>query len=117
MAETVANTYRQMAATPPQQAEVNRWTAHLATNLTAMQNDPVNRAGAMLEAMQDGNTPMMILELDAMLAKVTPDTVQQRFADAYPLADDLIFVAVSSDAAALPGACIILQPQDVFDCP
>lgn len=117
VAETVANTYRQMAATPPQQAEVNRWTAHLATNLTAMQNDPVNRAGAMLEAMQDGNTPMMILELDAMLAKVTPDTVQQRFADAYPLADDLIFVAVSSDAAALPGACIILQPQDVFDCP
>ena len=115
--EAVLNTYRQMATQPPALPELQRWTGQLGANLTALQNDPVNRAGAMLESMLDGNNPMVILKLDAMLEKVTPESVQQRFASAYPAAENLIFVAISPDANALPGACVISQPKDVLSCP
>ena len=115
--QAVTNAYTRMAMQPASDAEVARWTGQLDTNLTAVKNDPVNRASAMLESMQDGNTPMAILGLDAMLANVTPATVQQRFASAYPPATGLIFVAISPDATALPGACVITQPKEVFACP
>ena len=115
--QAVITAYTRMATQPPDPTELARWTGKLATSLAAVENDAANRAGAMLESMLDGNNPMVILQLNAMLTKVTPESVQQRFATAYAPAADLIFVAISPDAAALPGACVILQPKDVLNCP
>lgn len=115
--ETAIKTYAQMGSQPAQTAELTRWSAQLASNLSGVKNDPANRAGAMLEAMLDGNNPLLILDLEAMLAKVTPESVQHRFAAAYAPASDLIFVAISPDPNVLPGACVISQPQDVLACP
>ncbi len=114
---SVIDSYGQMATQAPDKARLARWTAQLATSLAAVKNDPANRASAMLEAMTDGNSPLVVLELETMLAKVTPESVQQRFASAYPAPGDLIFVAISPDATAMPGACVILQPKDVLTCP
>ena len=114
---SVIDSYGLMATGAPDKAQLSRWTAQLATSLAAVKNDPANRASAMLEAMTDGNSPLVVLELEGMLAKVTPESVQQRFATAYPASSDLIFVAISPDATAMPGACVILQPKDVLTCP
>lgn len=113
----VTQAYAQMASQPQPQSELTRWADKLAASLASVENDPTNRAGAMLESMIDGNNPMVILQLEDMLSKVTPTTVQQRFASAFAPARDLIFVAISPDAKAMPNACIILQPKDVLDCP
>ena len=115
--EGVIKTYVAMTTTAPAKDQLARWTAHLASNLAAVKNNAANRAGAMLESMMDGNSPAAILQLDAMLTKVTPESVQARFAATYASPSDLIFVAISPDATALPGACVILQPKDVLNCP
>ena len=80
-------------------------------------NNPANRAAALLESMLDGNGALAMLELNAMVGNVSPESIKARFATAYAPVSQLIFVAISADASALPGACVIAQPKDVLACP
>ena len=70
-----------------------------------------------LMAILDGQDPSLALTLPALLDEVTEATVQARAASAFPKAETLIVLAVSPDAAALPGACVITAPVQASDCP
>lgn len=78
--------------------------------------EPVSASFSALMAVLDGQDPNMVLMLPAMLDKVTDATVQARAALAFPKADSLIVLAISPDAEALPGACVINSPREAVNC-
>jgi hypothetical protein len=57
------------------------------------------------------------LNLKKELEAVTSDAVKARLNESYPKPDDFLMVAISPDATALPGACVIESPQDAVKCP
>ena len=64
-----------------------------------------------------GGDPFAITRMQALLGRVTPASIQDRWATKYPAADQAMVMVVSPDAAALPGACVIAQAKDVLACP
>ncbi|WP_299548651.1 insulinase family protein [uncultured Tateyamaria sp.] len=78
--------------------------------------DPVAASTSALMALLDDQDPSVALDLASELDRVTSETLRQRLANAFPAAQDFIIVAVSSDADALPNACVISEPRDVLDC-
>ena len=79
--------------------------------------DPMAASFSALMALLDGQNPDIALTLPSLLEKVTDATVQSRAASAFPAADQLIVLAVSPDAAALPGACVITSAAEAASCP
>ena len=71
---------------------------------------------AALMALLDGQDASLALTLPSLLDKVTDATVQARAASAFPKAETLIVLAVSPDASALPGACVITSPSEAANC-
>ncbi|MCY1708416.1 insulinase family protein [Pannonibacter sp. SL95] len=71
---------------------------------------------AALMAMMDGQDPNFALTLSSLSKKVTEATVRARAASAFPKAEELIILAVSPDAKALPGACVITSPAEAAKC-
>ena len=69
-----------------------------------------------LMAILDGQDPNLALTLPSILDKVTDATIKARAAAAFPKAEELIVLAVSPDAAALPGACVITSPAEAANC-
>ena len=69
-----------------------------------------------LMAILDGQDPNLALTLPSLLDKVTDATVRARAASAFPKAESLIVLAVSPDASALPGACVITSPAEAANC-
>ena len=69
-----------------------------------------------LMAILDGQDASLALTLQSLLDKVTDTTVQARAASAFPKAETLIVLAVSPDASALPGACVITSPAEAANC-
>ena len=77
---------------------------------------PGDASFTALMAVLDGQDAGLALTLTAMLDKVTGATVEARATSAFPKAEDLIVLAVSPDASALPGACVIRSPADAVRC-
>ena len=73
-------------------------------------------SAAVIQSNLDGHDPREALEFDERMGSVTSETVRERLDASYPSADDFIVIAVSSDADALPGACVISHPIDAADC-
>ena len=69
-----------------------------------------------LMAILDGQGANLALTMPALLDKVTDATVQARAASAFPKAETMIVLAVSPDASALPGACVITSPAEAVNC-
>lgn len=69
-----------------------------------------------LMAVIDEQDPNMALTLLSFLEKVTKASVKERAAIAFPKADQLVVLAVSPDANALPGACVIAAPKEALNC-
>jgi predicted Zn-dependent peptidase len=69
-----------------------------------------------LIAILDGQDANLALSLVSLLDQVTDATVQARAASAFPKAERLIVLAVSPDASALPGACVITSPAEAANC-
>jgi zinc protease len=69
-----------------------------------------------LMAILDGQDANLALTLPLLLDKVTTETIEARAASAFPKAEKLIVLAVSPDAAALPGACVITSPAEAVNC-
>lgn len=74
-------------------------------------------ARTMLELALDGRDPSDAPRLGELLESVTAQDVQERLASVFPSGDDLIVVAASPDASALPGACVITKIEQVAQCP
>ena len=69
-----------------------------------------------LMAILDGKAANLALTLPALLDQVTNSTIEARASSAFPKADALIVLAVSPDASALPGACVITSPAEAANC-
>lgn len=74
-------------------------------------------ARTILELALDGLDPSDAPRLGELLESVTAQDVQERLISVFPSVTDLIVVAASSDASALPGACIITEIKQVAQCP
>ncbi|MDD7973818.1 M16 family metallopeptidase [Roseinatronobacter alkalisoli] len=69
-----------------------------------------------LEATLDGFPTGHSLNIIDMLDALTAADLRNRLQGHWPHAQDFVIMAVSPDAAALPGACVITRPEDAKDC-
>lgn len=74
-------------------------------------------ARTMLEFALDARDPSDAPRMGELLESVTAQDVQKRLATVFPSGDDLIVIAASPDATALPGACVITEIEQVAQCP
>ncbi len=87
-----------------------------AANFASLSDFVVDLANSELQSALDGHPEGRALGLNAELDSVTPDDLDQRLRSAFPSADDMIVIAVSPDADALVGACVIQKPIEAMDC-
>ena len=79
--------------------------------------DDVRRtAYSALVGMLDGLDPAISLRIEEELDRVSADSIMARLTDKYPASEDFILVAISPDAAALPGACVIKTAAEAVGC-
>lgn len=115
--DLVLKTYDDMAHKPLDSATVERWRDVLADGFAQLRDDTTNRATTMVGSMIYGYDPLTFEQSPQWIAALTPDSLMARYAKDYPKADALTVIAVSPDANALPGACVITAPRDVLMCP
>ena len=115
--DLVVKTYGSLFTTPVSPAQLERWKSGVAAQLQQSSTDAANRSYAMIESMLDKVDPLRVLQLPAMLAQSTPESVMARVQAHYSPAEALLIIAVSPDATALPGACVILRPAEAVNCP
>lgn len=73
-------------------------------------------ARTILQLVLDGRDPGDVPRLNELLAAITAKDVEERLASVFPQGSNLIVVAVSPDANALPGACVITEIEQVQQC-
>lgn len=78
--------------------------------------EPTALAQSALFALLDGRDPGIALELDGLLEAVNHRSLSLRLAEAFPAADQWVVIAVSAEADALEGACVITAPAQAADC-
>ena len=78
--------------------------------------DPVSASFSAMMALLDGRAPNLALTLPAVLSSVSEETLRTRVESAFPSANSLIALAVSPDATALPGACVVQAPAEAVKC-
>ena len=91
--------------------------APLEARFSELADFVVDQARSELQSALDGHSPGRSLELNDVVAAVTEDTVTARLRDEFPAPDGFIVIAVSPDADAFPGACVILAPREATNCP
>ncbi len=73
-------------------------------------------AQVIMELALDGRDTTQAPNLHALFEEVTTETVKARLIDSFPPASELMVFAVSPDANALPGACVITMIEEAADC-
>jgi zinc protease len=91
--------------------------APFAANLSEMPDFIIDLARSELQSQLDGYAPGRALQMPEELDAVTETSLLERLRAAYPAPDDFIIIAVSPDADALPGACVIATPPEAAACP
>ena len=91
--------------------------ASLAANFAELPDFVVDQARSELQSALNGFETGRSLRLTDELQAVTEGTLMDRLSSALPQAQDFIVIAVSPDADALPGACVIRTPSAAADCP
>lgn len=116
-AETaLRDSYAQLRAkAAPLHAEQAR--ERMRASLEADRDDPSAAAAEALHAWATRQDLTILSDPAVFTAGLSAATAARRLRDAFPPADDLIIIAVSPDAAALPGACIITAPEQAARCP
>lgn len=77
----------------------------------------VDQARSELQSSLDGFPVGMSLQMLDELEAVSDNTVRERLKNDFPQIEDFIVIAVSSNANALPGACVIREPREAVSCP
>ncbi|MFN5826364.1 MAG: M16 family metallopeptidase [Rhodobacterales bacterium] len=115
-AETIVRTaYADFLKSPPM-GDLSERKSPFVTYGEETAKDPIAASFSAMNALFDGHDPYLALTLPSLLEKVTDATLWSRAASAFPSADQLIVLAVSPDAAALPGACVISTPEQAVNC-
>ena len=117
-AERIVRTaYDAFQAKGPDGGDIADWKAEFSHNLERSLASSPAIAVTALENELDGFPLMRILSLPDELDDVTVETVAGRLARAWPDSADFLMVAVSGDAEALAGACVITGLEQVRNCP
>lgn len=88
--------------------------APLASHFSEMAVLVAVQANSALESALDGYPPGRLLNEE--LEAVTESSLNERLDTAFPNADEFIVIAVSPEAEALPGACVIKAPREAAGC-
>lgn len=112
----ILQTYGDFYQNAPASAAVDSWKAVFRENLRKNSRNTSIQARVMLEGQMDGYSAANWPDIPAMLQDVSPESILNRVQTHYPRPDELMVIAVSPDANALPGACVISKPIQVKDC-
>ena len=97
--------------------ELEARKAPLAASFKELTDFVVDQAQSELLSALDGFDAGRSLRPTDELNAVTQHTLAQRLSSDFPNAEDFIVIAVSPNADALPGACVIRAPAEAADCP
>lgn len=115
-AETIVRTAYSEFLTDPTMGDLTARKEPFKANGEQTAKLPGAASISALMAILDGQDANLALTLPSLLDKVTDATVQARAASAFPKAETLVVLAVSPDASALPGACVITSPAETANC-
>jgi zinc protease len=115
-AETIVRTAYSDFLTAPKMGDLTARKEPFKGNGEQTATLPGAASFSALMAILDGQDPNLALTLPSLLDEVTDATVAARAASAFPKAETLIVLAVSPDASALPGACVITSPTEAANC-
>lgn len=115
-AETIVRTAYSEFLTAPKMGDLAARKEPFKANGEQTATLPGAASLSALMAILDEQDPNLAFSLPSLLDKVNDATVQARAASAFPKAQDLIVLAVSPDASALPGACVITFPAQAANC-
>lgn len=115
-AETIVRTSYSEFLNAPRMGDLTARKEPFKANGEQTASLPGAASFSALVAILDGQDPNMALTLSALLDKVNDETVASRASSAFPKAEALIILAVSPDASALPGACVITTPAEAANC-
>lgn len=115
--DMIVKIYGDMATVPLDPAQLTRWKDLLSDGFTQSIDDTTNRATVMVTSMLQGLDPFLFEKTPEWLASLDAQSVMRRYAQDYPTPQQVTIMAVSPDAAALAGACVITEPRAVLDCP
>lgn len=90
--------------------------APLRASFEQTRNYVMNQGRMELETTLDGFATGHSLTMLEMLNGLTMTDLRNRLQGHWPQAQDFVIMAVSPDADALPGACVITRAQDAKDC-
>lgn len=90
--------------------------APLRASFEQTRNYVMNQGRMELETTLDGFATGHSLAMLEMLDSLTTTDLRNRLQGHWPQAQDFVIMAVSPDADALPGACVITRPRDAKDC-
>lgn len=93
---------------------------NVQANLVQATTNNLKSVGAsaitLLELVLDKQDPQLAVNLGSAIETLTLEDLTNRLADSYPKADELLIVAASADANALPGACVIIDIEQIDQC-
>ena len=115
-AETIVRTAYSEFLTAPKMGDLTARKEPFKANGQQTATLPGAASFSALMAILDAQDPNLALTLPSLLDKVTDATVAARATSAFPKAETLIVLAVSPDASALPGACVITSPAEAVNC-
>ncbi len=78
--------------------------------------DPTVVANVIVDLLVSGQDPDRAVDFATFVNGIGEEDLRIHLSETYPAADDLMVFAVSADADALPGACIITEVVQVVDC-
>lgn len=115
-AETIVRAAYSAFLTAPRMGDLTARKEPFKANGEQTATLPVAASFTALMALLDGQDVNLALTLPSLLDKVTDATIEARAESAFPKAENLIVLAVSPDASALPGACVITSPAEAANC-
>ena len=78
--------------------------------------EPAGAADVAIHALETGQDLRLATAPDQLLAPVDFNGMMKRMAAVFPRPEALSVIAVSPDASALPGACVITSPEQAANC-
>ncbi|HEV8033693.1 insulinase family protein [Yoonia sp.] len=115
-AQVVRDAYADFKQTGPEGELADR-KQPLNTSFTGLSEFVIDLARSEIQSALDGFPVGRSLALVEELAEVSDTDIMNRLTDDFPGPDDFIVIAVSPNADALPGACVITTPSQAAGCP
>ena len=85
-------------------------------NVRENEVDPSVHSDSVLLSKVAGLERVHSLDIRPVFETITADSLKVRLQSSFPQVDDFIVIAVSPDASAMPGACVVTKPSDVVGC-